>query len=184
MAGHKVGKGGRKRHQNLHAMTDNDLLTIDDFLVTAGTTGDSSIGKKMVRLLVQGGGDMWPDSAYLSRLMCDLVDSLGMAPYIWPKKNSASNAKGSHARAAMMRKLVEQPDEFKSHYRARSTVEGVFSALKTRYGNAFRRTNRIASGARSACASCATTSTWSTGQGSGQHQSIAFCCAGRSLRGT
>lgn len=29
------------------------------------------------------------------------------------------------------------------HYHARSTVESVFNAIKTRYGNALRCTNRI-----------------------------------------
>ena len=83
-------------------------------------------------------------SACLSRPMCDLVDSLGMTLYMWPKKNSVSNASGSYAWASMMGKFEEQSDEFKFHYHARSTVEGVFSALKTRYGNALKCTDRIA----------------------------------------
>ena len=72
MAGRKAGKGGRKRHQKLHAMTGNGLLVIDGFLVAAGTAGDSSIGKKMVRLLAQSGGDMCLDSAWpkIPRLRC------------------------------------------------------------------------------------------------------------------
>ena len=64
MTGRKAGKGGRKRRQKLHAMADNDLLAIDDVLVAAGTAGDSSIGKKLVRLLAQSGGDMCLDPAW------------------------------------------------------------------------------------------------------------------------
>ena len=125
-------------------MTDNDAMTIDDYLITTGTAGDSPIGKKLVRGLEPCKGDMCMDAAYLSREMCDMLNELGLTPYIWPKKNSINNAKGSYTWAAMMRKFEEQPEEFLSHYHARSTVEGIFGALKSRYGNTLRCMNRIA----------------------------------------
>ena len=44
----------------------------------------------------------------------------------------------------MIRLFENDPEEFKRHYHARSTVESVFNSIKTRYGNALRCTNRIA----------------------------------------
>ena len=79
-------------------MTDNDAMIIDDYLITTGTAGDSPIGKKLVRGLDPCKGDMCMDAAYLSREMCDMLNELGLTPYIWPKKNSINNAKGSYSR--------------------------------------------------------------------------------------
>ena len=43
----------------------------------------------------------------------------------------------------MVRLFEDDPDEFMRHYHARSTVESVFNAIKARYGNSLRCTNRI-----------------------------------------
>lgn len=139
----KKDAGKHHAYQKVSARTNNDLMTVEDYAVTKGTAGDSPAGKMLLRRRDPGAGDSCMDAAYLSREVCDLVDGLGRDPYIWPKKNTIHNAKGCQAWASMVRLFEDDPDEFMLHYHARSTVESVFNAIKTRYGNALRCTNRI-----------------------------------------
>lgn len=134
----------RHSYQKLHARTNNDLMVVEDFSVTKGTAGDAPMGKKLLGRRERGPGDTTLDSAYMNRITCNLIKELGRTPYIWPKKNTVNNAKGSQAWARMVRLFENDPEEFKRHYHARSTVESVFNSIKTRYGNALRCTNRIA----------------------------------------
>lgn len=131
-------------YQKLHARTNNDLMTVEDFAVTKGTAGDSPVGKKLIERRDPGAGDSCFDAAYLSRKLCNLLNDLGRTPYIWIKKNTTHDSKGSHTWATMVRLFENDPDEFMRHYHARSTVESVFNAIKRRYGNALRFMNRIA----------------------------------------
>ena len=139
----KKDAGKHHAYHKLHARTDNDRMTVEDYTVTKGTAGDSPAGKRLLRRRDPGAGDTCMDAAYLSRDMCNLVDELGRDPYIWPKKNTVHNTKGSPSWASMVRLFEDDPDEFMLHYHARSTVESVFNAIRTRYGNALLHTNRI-----------------------------------------
>lgn len=140
----KKGSGERHAYQKLHARSNNDLMLVEDFAVTKGTAGDSPVGAKLLRRREPGAGDSDLDSAYLTRQICDLIEELGRTPYIWPKSNTVHNANGSQAWARMVRLFEDDPAEFARHYHARSTVESIFNAIKARYGNALRCTNRIA----------------------------------------
>ena len=131
-------------YQKIHARTNNDLMTVEDYLVTKGTRGDSPVGEQLLRRRDPGAGDSCLDAAYLSRDICNLIDELGRTAYIWIKKNTIHNAKGSQMWSKMVRLFENDPDEFMRHYHARSTVESVFNAIKRRYGNALRFMNRIA----------------------------------------
>ena len=117
-------------YQKLHARTNNDLMTVEDFAVTKGTTGDSPVGIALMERRDPGAGDSCLDAAYLSRYICNLLNDLGRTPYIWIKKNTTHNSKGSHTWATMVRLFENDPDEFMWHYHARSTVESVFNAIK------------------------------------------------------
>lgn len=139
----KKNVGDHHAYQKIHARTNNGVRTIEDFSITKGTAGDAPEGKRLLRRRKPGAGDSCMDAAYLAREICNLVAELGRTPYIWIKKNTTHNAKGSHAWAAMVRLFENDPDEFMRHYHARSTVESVFNAVKARYGNALRCTNRI-----------------------------------------
>lgn len=141
-----IKKNASEHHvyQKVHARTNNDLMTIEDFIVTKGTAGDSPIGEKLLMRRDPGAGDSCLDAAYLGRSMCNIIAELKRTPYIWIKKNTIPDAKGSHAWASMVRLFEDNPDEFMQHYHARSTVESVFNAIKRRYGNALRFMNRIA----------------------------------------
>ena len=140
----KRGSSERHAYQKLHARSNNDLMLIEDFAVTKGTAGDSPVGAKLLMRREPGAGDSDLDSAYLTRQICNLIDELGRTPYIWPKSNTVHNANGSQAWARMVRLFEDDPAEFSRHYHARSTVESIFNAIKARYGNALRCTNRIA----------------------------------------
>lgn len=140
----KRGSSERHAYQKLHARSNNDLMLIEDFAVTKGTAGDSPVGAKLLMRREPGAGDSDLDSAYLTRQICNLIDELGRTPYIWPKRNTVHNANGSQAWARMVRLFEDDPAEFGRHYHARSTVESIFNAIKARYGNALRCTNRIA----------------------------------------
>ena len=140
----KRGSGERHAYQKLHARSNSDLMLIEDFAVTKGTAGDSPVGAKLLMRMELGAGDSDLDSAYLTRQICNLIDERGRTPHIWPKSNTVYNANGSQAWARMVRLLEDDPAEFSRHYHARSTVESIFNAIKARYGNALRCTNRIA----------------------------------------
>lgn len=126
MAGRKAGKGGRKRHQKLHAMTGNDLLAIDDVLVAAGTAGDSSIGKKLVRLLAWNGGDMCLDSPGLNSRASTGGVAEDAAPYADLDKAASDRRYKPHiARAYAVRaELAERKKPHRELMQAR--IAGIF----------------------------------------------------------
>ena len=70
------------------------------------------------------------DSAYLSRVNCDLVTIMGGVARFYPKKDSTLRQKGSLAWRKMLEDLVLDPQKWLLEYHKRSNVEGYFSALK------------------------------------------------------
>ena len=70
------------------------------------------------------------DSAYLSRVNCDLVTGVGAVPRFYPKKGSTLRQKGSVAWRRMFEDLVADPQKWLEDYHERSNVEGCFSTLK------------------------------------------------------
>ena len=47
----------------------------------------------MLGRLGRGTGDFCLDSAYLARLMCNMISAMGMVPRIKPKSNTIRNAR-------------------------------------------------------------------------------------------
>ena len=70
------------------------------------------------------------DSAYLSRVNCDLVAGVGGVPRFYPKKGSTLRQKGSKVWRKMLEDLTADPVKWLLEYHKRSNVEGCFSTLK------------------------------------------------------
>ena len=70
------------------------------------------------------------DSAYLSRVNCDLVANIGAVPRFYPKKGSTLCQKGSVVWRRMFEDLMVDPQKWLEDYHRRSNVEGCFSTLK------------------------------------------------------
>jgi len=70
------------------------------------------------------------DSAYLSRVNCDLVASMGGVARFYPKKGSTLCQKGSKMWRKMFEDLTVDPQKWLEEYHRRSNVEGCFSTLK------------------------------------------------------
>jgi transposase len=71
------------------------------------------------------------DSAFLSRVNCDLAANIGAVVRFYPKKGSTLRQKGSKAWRLMFEDyLVADPQKWLAEYYRRSNVEGCFSTLK------------------------------------------------------
>lgn len=70
------------------------------------------------------------DPGYLSRKNCEIIEKVGGTPYILPKKNSRSLSRGSTAWRRNIKSYKEDKENFLRHYHKRSTIEGLFSAVK------------------------------------------------------
>jgi len=74
------------------------------------------------------------DSAYLSRVNCELVEALGAKPFINLKCNTRGRSRGSFAWRRMVYAYRRNPERWKRVYHFRSSAESAFSALKRRFG--------------------------------------------------
>ncbi|MDR2203173.1 MAG: transposase [Nitrososphaerota archaeon] len=70
------------------------------------------------------------DSAYLSRVNCDLVAGVGGVSRFYPKKGCLLRSKGSGSWRVMLEELVADPQKWFEAYHKRSNVEGCFSVFK------------------------------------------------------
>ena len=75
------------------------------------------------------------DPAYLSRMICNLVDKSDRKPFIKSKSNTITRSKGSPSWREMV--LMYQNDEkkFRDTHHARSRVESTFAAFKKHFGS-------------------------------------------------
>lgn len=91
--------------------------------------------KDLLKGIEKGEGILCADSAYLSRKNCNLIAKKGRAPYIKPKKNTQTKARGSQIWRSMIKLYRNDRKMFDRHYHRRSLVESVYSVLKTVFGN-------------------------------------------------
>ena len=71
----------RKGWVKLHAIVDIRTRVIVDCMVTDSVTADINGLYAMLGRLGRGTGDFCLDSAYLARLMCDMISAMGCAPH-------------------------------------------------------------------------------------------------------
>ncbi len=128
----------RKGWVKLHAIVDIRTKVIIDCMVTDSVTADINGLYAMLGRLGRGTGDFCLDSAYLARLMCNVISAMGMVPRIKPKSNTVCNAKGSQSWREMVSLYMDDRDRFDTEYHQRSIIEAVFAALKKMYGDCTR----------------------------------------------
>ncbi len=87
----------RKGWVKLHAIVDIRTRVIIDCMVTDSAVADINGLYAMLGRLGRGTGDFCLDSAYLARLMCNMISAMGMVPRIKPKSNTIRNARGSQS---------------------------------------------------------------------------------------
>jgi transposase len=63
---------------------------------------------------------------------------MGGRPFLMPRSNASSNAKGSYAWKEMMLFREEHPEEFERRYHKRSNAESTNASLKGKYGEFLR----------------------------------------------
>ena len=79
-------------------------------------------------------GNVCGDKANSCRRNAELVAELGGKPFLMPKKNASSRARGYHAWKVMMRYKEEHPKAFENRYHKRSNAESTNSSFKGKYG--------------------------------------------------
>ncbi len=83
-------------------------------------------------------GDVCADKADSCRENAKLVSDLGGRPFLMPRNNASSKARGYHAWKEMMLFREEHPEEFGKRYHKRSNAEATNSSLKGKYGEFLR----------------------------------------------
>lgn len=73
------------------------------------------------------------DKADSCRENAELVRELGGEPFLMPRKNASSKAKGYYAWKEMMQYREEHPRAFENRYHKRSNVESTNSSFKGKY---------------------------------------------------
>ena len=79
-------------------------------------------------------GDVCSDKANACRENADLVVRLGGRPFLMPRKNASSKAKGRWAWREMMLFREEHPEQFEKRYHKRSNAESTNASFKGKYG--------------------------------------------------
>ena len=136
-----VRTGDRKAEKGwmkLHALTDMGTGAVLEMDAAKGTAGDCPAMAELLGKVKGGKGDGCFDPAYLSRNFCNMPESPGPAPFIRPKSNTTSNAKGSRAWKEMVTVYREDRKRFDGRCHPRSIVEAVYAALKAMYGGSLR----------------------------------------------
>ena len=113
-----------------HALISPDGMVLAS-IVTDRDTADSTVFAKLCAKLPKGSGIALGDSAYCSSDNCDVAVATGRDPFFEPKKNYTG--KGTNTWAKMVRFWKEHPGRFYKVYKARTTVEAAFSAIKCHY---------------------------------------------------
>lgn len=73
------------------------------------------------------------DAAYLSRENCDLIESYGGIPRIYPKSNSSVKQRGSKAWTQMLLAFIVDPQRWLEEYHIHSISESGNSVIKRRF---------------------------------------------------
>jgi transposase len=84
------------------------------------------------------------DKAYLSRDSCNFADAHGIEPLFPFKSNNTGKSRGSLAFHRMYLLFQLHREEFEERYHARSNVEAVFAAIKSKMGERLFSRNPVA----------------------------------------
>jgi transposase len=130
--------------QKLHICIDIDTKIVTDAIVTFGK--DNENFRKMLETTSKNFEvkEVYADKYYCTRENHDFASRLGIEPFIPFKKNATGKPKGSFAWKAAFKLFKENPDQFYSHYNARSSAETVMSMLKANFASTLRSRNHVA----------------------------------------
>ena len=118
-----------------HALITPDGVVLAS-IVTDRNTADSTVFENLCAKIPEGIGPALGDSAYCSSDNCEAAIAKGRDPYFEPKKNHAGGGNSSWAKMAGLWK--EHPGRFYKVYKARTTIEAAFSAIKGRFAYCVR----------------------------------------------
>lgn len=128
---------GRKDYVKLHGLFNLETRALEAFEITAGTEHECN----HLEHLLDGLDNIEclpADSGYLSRRNCRLVVEKGGTPYIKPKRNSLTNAKGCISWRNMVTLFREHPRIFNRFYGLRERAESGWHSLKSMVGDVVR----------------------------------------------
>ena len=111
---------------------------IYSWTLTAGNRHDSPRFRTLLRRVRGEIGDVCADRADSCRENAQLVSRMGGRPFLMPRSNASSKAKGSQAWKKMMLLREEHPEAFERRYHRRSNAEATNASLKGKYGEFLR----------------------------------------------
>ena len=127
----------RKGYVKLHGLFNLETRALEAFEITAGAEHECNHLEHLLDGLDQI--ECLPaDSGYLSRSNCKIVVQKGGTPYIKPKKNSLTNAKGCISWRNMVSLFREHPRVFNRFYGLRERAESGWHSLKSLVGDVVR----------------------------------------------
>lgn len=106
---------------------------IYSWTLTSALRHDSPKFRMLLKRIHGGIGIVCSDKANSCRENAELVVSRGGKPFLMPRKNASSKAKGSQAWKEMMTYRKEHPKAFKNRYHKRSNAESTNSSFKGKY---------------------------------------------------
>ena len=118
-----------------HALISPDGMILAS-MVADGNTADSPMFENLCAKIPEGSGPTLGDSAYCSSDNCEAAIAKGRDPYFEPKKNHSGKGTGNWAK--MVTLWRDHPGRFYRVYKARTTIEAAFSAIKGRFAYCVR----------------------------------------------
>jgi hypothetical protein len=137
----RIQKAVRRREfRKLHLASESRLpeKPIYSWELTDALRGDSPLLIPLLERIDGPLGDVSADKAYPSRKNAQYVADRGGTPFLMPKANSTTKAKGHPAWKRMVRFRRERPKAFGKRYHKRSNGEATNGAFKGRFGGHLR----------------------------------------------
>lgn len=128
--------GKHAGYDKLAVMVSNNFHIATAFIHGNGTANDCPLFRPLMietAQRFQDVADVELDAGFISRSNCDLITDAGAIPYIYPKKGSTLNRRGSGSWRKMLEKLIADPQKWLRAYHARSQSECYFSSHKRRF---------------------------------------------------
>lgn len=108
---------------------------IYSWTLTSALRHDSPRFRSLLRRVHGRIGDVCSDSANSCRENASLVARMGGRPFLMPRKNASSKARGHQAWREMMLFRERHPQRFEKRYHKRSNAESTNSSFKGKYGD-------------------------------------------------
>lgn len=134
----------RREYLKVHAMIGTRTNVVAAVAVTDLSVGDCPMLPSLVTEASENFNveRVSADKAYASRFNFELMESLGVQPFVPFKENAKPNNSPTWNR--LFHFFHMQRDEFLASYHRRSNVESTFSAMKRTLGDTIRSKSRVA----------------------------------------